>query len=81
MDIFYSIALWLIIILGILSLVVGLLIFLSCRCIPGWKLTRGLMNNEKYKRFFKTHCSIWWVFWALVIVHAVIAIVYLGVPF
>jgi len=81
MDIFYSIALWLIIILGILSIISGLLIFLSCRCIPGWKLTRSLMNNEKYKRFFKTHCSLWWVFWALVIVHAIIAIVYLGIPF
>lgn len=81
MDMFYSIALQLIIILGILSLESGLLIFLSCRCIPGWKLTSGLMNNARYKRFFKTHCSIWWAFWALVIVHAIIAILYLGVPF
>lgn len=81
MNIFYSIALRLIIILGILSILSVLLIFLSCRCIPGRKLTRNLMNNEKYKRFFKTHCSIWWAFWAFVIVHAIIAIVYFGVPF
>jgi len=81
MEIFYSIAIWLIVISGILVLVSGLLIFFSCRCIPEWKLTSGLMNHEKYKRFFKTHCNIWWVFWVLVIVHATIAIVYLVSPF
>jgi cytochrome b561 len=77
MDTFYSIALPLIIILGILSLVSGMLIFLSCRCVPGWKLTSKLMNNEKYKRFFKTHCNIWWVFWTLVVLHAIFAVLYL----
>jgi len=78
MNTFYSIAIPLIIVLGILSIVSGLLIFMSCRCIPGWKLTSGLMNSAIYKRFFKTHCNIWWVFWALVVIHAIVAILYLA---
>ena len=78
MDTFYSIAIPLIIVLGILSLVSGLLIFMSCRCIPGWKLTGSLMNNATYKRLFKTHCNIWWVFWALAVIHAIVAILYLA---
>ena len=77
MDFFYSIALWLIIIIGILSVLAGLVIFFSCRCIPGWKFTRALMNNAKYQRFFKSHCNIWWVFWTLVAIHAIVAILYL----
>jgi cytochrome b561 len=76
MDVFYAIAFPLIIILGILSALAGLLIFLSCRCLPAWKPASKLMSNKKYQRFFKTHCKIWWVFWALVIIHAVVAWIY-----
>jgi hypothetical protein len=78
MNIFYSVALRLIIILGFLSLVTGLLIFLSCRCSPGGKIARKLMDNEKYLRFFKSHCNMWWVFWALIIAHAIVALLYLS---
>ncbi len=76
MDGFYTIAVRLIVILGVLSALVGLFIFLSCRCFPAWKPASKLMNNAKYKRFFKSHCNIWWVFWLLVIVHGVIALLY-----
>ncbi len=77
MEVFYSIALPLIIILGFLSAITGLIIFLSCRCFPSWKPAGKLMNNAAYKKFFKTHCNLWWVFWVLVIVHAVVAGIYI----
>ncbi len=82
MDIFQSVlAARLILILGIINLASISLIFLSCRCIPGWKLTRRLTKYRAYKRFFQYHCYIWWVFWPSVIVHAVFAVGVAGIPF
>ena len=76
-----SIAAPVIFILGIVNIVMGLLILLSCRCIPGLKLADGLMKYPAYKRFYRYHCYIWWVFWPSVLVHAVFAIMFFGVPF
>ncbi len=81
MDIFQLIAPRLIFILGIINLVFGLSIFFSCRCVPGWKLTGGMMKYAVYKHFFKLHCYLWWIFWPSVLVHAGVAIVFIGVPF
>ncbi len=78
---FYAIAIWVVIGLGILSTLAGLVIFLSCRCFPAWKPAGKLMNNASYKRFFKTHCNIWWIFWALVILHIIAAWLYLFTSF
>ena len=81
MDIFQSIAPRLIFILGIINLVAGTLIFLSCRCIPGLKIGGKLMKYRAYQRFYRYHCHIWKVFWASVFVHAIFGIAYLGIPF
>ena len=70
-----------IVVLGIINLVTGLLIFLSCRCLPGSKIGKGLMKHPWYQKFFKLHCYIWWIFWASVVVHAIFAIIYFGWPF
>ena len=67
--------------LGILNLVMALLILFTCRCIPTSKALEGLMKNPAYKRFYKYHCYLWWIFWPSVVVHAVLAIAILGVPF
>ena len=72
-----TIVLPVIIILGVLSGIVGIVIVLSCRCLPSWNRSSNFTNNEKYKRFFKKHCNIWWLFWALVIAHVAIALYYL----
>jgi hypothetical protein len=66
--------------LGIVNLVTGLAVFFSCRCFPGSKIGKGLMKHRWYQRFFKLHCYIWWVFWTSVIIHAILAIVYIGIP-
>ena len=81
MNIFQTItAVRVIFILGIINLVAGALILLTCRCIPGLKVTGKLMKYPAYQRFHKYHCYIWWAFWVSVIAHAVFAIAFLGVP-
>jgi len=66
--------------LGIVNLVTGLLVFFSCRCLPGSKWGKNLMKYQWYQRFFKLHCYIWWIFWISVVVHAIFAIIYVGWP-
>ena len=68
-------------VLGITNLLSGLFVFFTCRCLPGWKLTRPLMQHAWYQRVFKWHCTIWWIFWVSVIVHAIYAIGLYGAPF
>lgn len=68
-------------ILGIVNAITGLLIFFSCRCLPGSRLGKGWMKYKWYQKFFKWHCYIWWAFWISVIIHAVFGIIYIGWPF
>ena len=75
------VAIRLIFILGILNLVTGLAVFLTCRCLPGSKIGARLMRWQWYKRFFRYHCYVWYVFWPSVVVHAVLGITYFGWPF
>ena len=82
MSIFQSItAVRVIYVLGILNLVSGLLVFFSCRCLPGSKLAHGWMQKRGYQRFYRYHCYYWWIFWISVIVHAVFGLALLGNPF
>ena len=71
--------------LGIVNIVSGLLVFMSCRCTPGARLmsrlTGNLLKYPLYRRFYALHCYIWWIFWVSVMVHAVFAIGSLGFPF
>ncbi len=72
-------------IFGIINLVSGALIFLSCRCTPGsritMRITGNLMQYAVYKRFFGYHCYFWWVLVTSVIVHAIFAFTIIGIPF
>jgi hypothetical protein len=67
--------------LGIVNLVTGLLLFFSCRCLPGFSVGKYLMKYRWFQRFYRLHCYIWWIFWASVVVHAIFAIIYIGWPF
>ncbi len=67
--------------LGITNLMTGVLVLLSCRCIPGLRITGRLMKYRRYQRFYKYHCYYWWTFWASVMVHAIFAIAFIGIPF
>jgi hypothetical protein len=83
MDIFHSItAVRLFFVLGIVNLVLGVLVFSTCRCIPMSSLVAGrLAKYPVYKRFYRLHCYLWPALWLSVIVHAVFAIGFLGNPF
>jgi hypothetical protein len=81
-DIFYSaFAARLILILGFVNLITGFLILFSCRIVPAFKPFRNLMQNSFYKKFFRYHSILWWIFWISVIVHAVFAMNLMGWPF
>jgi len=82
MEIFQSIvSARLIFVLGIVNLVFGILVFFSCRCLGGSIIGNRLMKYAAFKRFYRYHCYIWWVLWVSVVVHAVFAIGFMGVPF
>ena len=82
MEIFQSIVVArLIFILGIVNMIAVILIFFSCRCVSSSSLLRKLMKYRAYQRFFGYHCYIWWVLWLSVIIHAILAIGFFGVPF
>jgi hypothetical protein len=82
MSIFQSIAAARVVyILGIVNLGMGALVLFTCRCIPTWQLSKNMMKYKWYQRVYKLHCYLWWVLLASVIIHAVFAIIYFGVPF
>ncbi len=56
------------------NIVLGLLVFFTCRCLPGFKFARGLMQNSNYLNFYKFHCYLWLIFLISVMIHAVFAI-------
>ncbi|MFH1650977.1 MAG: hypothetical protein ABID87_02575 [Chloroflexota bacterium] len=70
----------LIFILGITNLVTGTLIFFSCRCLGGSKLGGRLMKHPAFARFYRHHCFLWRVFWVSVVLHALLALTFLGWP-
>ena len=81
MDVFQSVVVArLILFLGILNFILILLIFLSCRCLPGSRIGRRLMKIGWYKRFFGNHCYLWAALWPSVVLHAFLAIMFLGWP-
>ena len=82
MDIFHTIfAARLILILGFVNLVMGFLLLFSCRVVPAFSLTRNLMQHSWYKKFYRYHSYLWWIFWISVIVHVVFALNFMSWPF
>jgi len=67
-------------VLGIVNITLGALVFLTCRCVPGAKLTSKLMDFRIYQRVYRYHCYIWLIFWTSVIIHAVFALLFYGWP-
>ncbi len=67
--------------LGILNAILGLALIFTCRCIPGMKVGAGLLKKEWFKRIYKYHCYLWWIFWPSVLIHATLAINLVGIPF
>ncbi len=68
----------LVFVLGIANIILLLLVFFSCRCVGGRFLRPG---GKWYASFYKAHCVYWVLFFASVILHAVIAVLVFGNPF
>ena len=73
-----ALAIRVIIILGAINLVTALLIFFTCRCLPGWRIGKLLMKYKTYQRFYKYHCYIWMIFWTSVVAHSILAFIFVG---
>lgn len=65
---------------SITNIVLGILVFLSCRCMPGFKFGHSLMQNKTYLKFYKFHVYLWLFFLISVLIHAIFAINFLGIP-
>ena len=76
MDAFFhsQTALDIIVAFSITNIVLGILVFFSCRCLPGFKFSRGLMHNKTYLKFYKYHGYLCLFFLVSVMIHAVFAI-------
>lgn len=68
-------------VLGVVNLVGLGLVFFSCRCLMGPRLAGFLTKFSWYRRFYKTHCWWWYLFFASVALHSILAVVVFGNPF
>ena len=76
MDAFFhsATALTIILAFSISNIVLGILVFFTCRCMPGFQFAHGLMKNKYYLKFYKYHCYLWLLFLVSVMIHATFAI-------
>ena len=70
----------LIYILGITNIIGIILVLFSCRCILGVRVANRIIKYSWGKIFYKYHCLYWWLFIISVILHTILAFVYLGNP-
>jgi len=63
-----------ILIFAVCNILLGLLVFFTCRCLPGFKFARSLMQNNNYLNWYKFHCYLWLLFLISVMIHAIFAI-------
>ena len=81
MDFFQSLtAARMIFFLGILNAILIILVLLSCRCVSGSRIGSVLTNRRLYKRFFSKHCYLWYLLCPSVVVHAFLAVMFMGWP-
>jgi len=67
--------------LGVTNIIGILLVFFSCRCLAGRRITNRLMQHGSYRKFYKNHCYYWWIFFGSVLLHTIIAFLVFGFPF
>ncbi len=68
-------------ILGIINLIGLVLVYFSCRCLVGKGVFAFLNRFSWYQKFYRLHCYWWYVFFASVFLHAVLAMIVYGNPF
>ena len=68
-------------VLGITNLVGLALVFFSCRCLMGNRLTAFFWSKTWYRTFYRFHCYFWWFLFLSVTLHAVLGLFVFGYPF
>jgi hypothetical protein len=71
------------IILGLITLLLALAAFASCRTCLSWLNRAGIKNLPKskaYQSFYKYHAVIWWLFGVSLISHVFMAMGHTGLP-
>ncbi len=58
---------------GITNIIFILLVFLSCRCLSGSKISNWLLKYNWYNKFYTKHCYLWWAFFISVLIHTMLA--------
>ncbi len=66
---------------GITNIFFMLLVFLSCRCMSGSKISSWLFRYSWYKKFYTKHCYLWWAFFISVLIHTILAFYLFGFNF
>ena len=59
---------------GIINYLTVLLLFFSCRWVPGVNGMKGLMKYRWYKKVYKYHAYLWWVLITSATFHATLTI-------
>ncbi len=62
---------------GILNFIAAFFLFLTCRVIPGWRITKGLMKESWYQSIYKYHSYGWWLFIPSVILHIILITIHI----
>jgi len=65
---------------GILNLLSLSLVFFSCRCLVGHRFVEGMLKQPWYRWYYARHCVFWYIFFASVLFHSVLAITAFGNP-
>lgn len=71
------------IVLGVLTLLSVLAVYLSCRTCLNWATRLGwkdLAHNRIYAAFSRFHLYYWWAFGVLMVAHLLIAVIHTGLP-
>lgn len=66
---------------GLINLVLLTLIFLSCRLTLRSRLLNRMARTKWFKAFYAAHTYFWWVLYASLLVHIVLAFWTFGYPF
>jgi cytochrome b561 len=69
------------VLLGLVTLILALAVFLSCRTglsILNKTGLKKLTSSKGYQTFLKYHTYYWWSFWLVFVIHLLAAIMHLG---
>jgi hypothetical protein len=71
------------IVLGLITLVLSLMVFASCRSCVSWLGRIGLTNlvqNRIYRTFYRYHAYYWWLLGISLLSHLMMAVIHTGWP-